>query len=190
MPANFPTSDKALEFQFSFIQSGGIPVLLSMLSKASFLSGADIHTKRFGFFIFKLLPKNLTDCFLSIRSAYLSILRLSKVTLSVLSCLCWREPASAVDSGAVSQGPNISTDYFVRAVANQLLQHLRAETSALCSIKPDAEVVKSVIRLAWASSSGNYPLLNTPWEELGPIPLAIGTVHYQDEYITEEIQVM
>ena len=75
-------------------------------------------------------------------------------------------------------------------VQSQLLQHLRAETSALCSIKPDAEVVKSVIRLAWASSSGNYPLLNTPWEELGPIPLAIGTVHYQDEYITEEIQVM
>ena len=81
-----------------------------------------------------------------------------------------------------SQGPKISTAYFVRAVASQLLQHLGAETSAMCSIKPDAEVVKSVVRLAWASSSGNYQLLNTPWEELGPIPLAIGTVHYQDEY--------
>jgi hypothetical protein len=106
------------------------------------------------------------------------------VTLCVLSSLCWREPASAVDSGAVTQGqgPNISSDYFVRAVANQLLQHLRAETSLLCSIKPNAEVVKSVIRLAWASSSGNYQLLNMPWEELGHIPLAIGTVHYQDEY--------
>jgi ubiquitin carboxyl-terminal hydrolase 9/24 len=49
MPANFPTSEKALEFQLCFIQSGGIPLLLSMLSKASFLSGADIHTKRFDF---------------------------------------------------------------------------------------------------------------------------------------------
>lgn len=46
MPANSPTSEKALEFQFSFIRSGGIPLLLGMLSKNNFLAGADVPTKR------------------------------------------------------------------------------------------------------------------------------------------------
>ena len=106
--------------------------------------------------------------------------------------LCWRDmppEASAPQSSAVQQaGPNITSDYFVRAVANQLVQQLRGDAAVLCSFKPDADVFKSLIRLAWASSSGEYKLLTAPWEELGSIPLAAANVQYQENEYCEDMQ--
>lgn len=105
----------------------------------------------------------------------------------MLSYLSWREPSEVGLSPQQQQGPTVASDYFVRAVASQLVQHLRADANTLCGAKPDIDVAKSVIRLAWASSSGDFKLLSSTWEELGTMPLVVGTTQYQDEYC-EDVQ--
>lgn len=47
MPALNPLTDKALEFQYNFMKSGGVKLVISMLTKNNFLSNADMATKRF-----------------------------------------------------------------------------------------------------------------------------------------------
>ena len=110
----------------------------------------------------------------------MSVLRLSKVVLSVVS--------ESGSSPSPQSGPNVASDYCVRAVANQLVQHLRSDAAVLHSVKPDADVVRSLIRIAWASSSGDYKLLTTPWDELGSIPLGVATLHYQENEYCEDMQ--
>ena len=46
MPGQTSLVENALEFQFNFIKSGGIPVVLGMITKNNFMSKADIPTKR------------------------------------------------------------------------------------------------------------------------------------------------
>jgi len=122
------------------------------------------------------------------RSAYLSVLRLSKVVLSVVSSLSWRDASDSGNVPSLQAGPNVASDYCVRAVANQLLQHLRNEAVVLHTVKPDVDVIKSLIRIAWASSSGDYKLLTTPWDELGSIPFGVATVQYQENEYCEDMQ--
>ena len=196
MPANFPTSEKALDFQFGFIHCGGIPLLLSMISKNSFLAVADIPTKRYTLIDQKSITGIvLTGLFtphasrIGCRSAYLSVLRLSKVVLSVVSSLSWRDTPESGGAPSLQSGPNVgASDYCVRAVANQLVQHLRGDAVVLHSVKPDVDVVKSLIRIAWASSSGDYKLLTTPWDELGSMPLGVATLQYQENEYCEDMQ--
>jgi len=76
---------------------------------------------------------------------------------------------------------------LVRAVANQLLQHLRCDAAALCVARPDVDVVKALVRLAWAGSGGDYRLLAASWRELGSMPLLAGQKAFQDEYC-EDVQ--
>jgi hypothetical protein len=58
----------------------------------------------------------------------------------------------------------------------------------LNSIKPDSEVVRSLIRLAWSSSSGNYDLLITSWEDLGSVQLTPGNAESQENEYSEDMQ--
>ena len=46
MPADGPLSDKCCEFHRQFLKSGGGTVVLDMLNKNNFLSGADLATRR------------------------------------------------------------------------------------------------------------------------------------------------
>lgn len=63
MPALEPLSEKAFDFQFHFIMSGEAQMFLEMLTKNNFMSNADVSTKR---------------------SAYLSVLKICKLILTVL----------------------------------------------------------------------------------------------------------
>ncbi|KAJ4427081.1 hypothetical protein ANN_24696 [Periplaneta americana] len=63
MPALDPLSEKAFEFQYNFINSGDAPVILDMLTKNNFLPNADVATKR---------------------SAYLTVLKMCKLLLTVI----------------------------------------------------------------------------------------------------------
>lgn len=54
MPANSLASDKITDFQLGFILNRGIPLLFGMLRNGSFLSSADIPTRRYA-----QLPKAL-----------------------------------------------------------------------------------------------------------------------------------
>ncbi|PSN47507.1 putative ubiquitin carboxyl-terminal hydrolase FAF-X [Blattella germanica] len=63
MPALDPLSEKAFEFQYNFLKSGDAPVILDMLTKNNFLPNADVATKR---------------------SAYLTVLKMCKLLLTVI----------------------------------------------------------------------------------------------------------
>ncbi|XP_023706840.1 probable ubiquitin carboxyl-terminal hydrolase FAF-X isoform X1 [Cryptotermes secundus] len=63
MPALDPLSDKAFEFQYNFFKSGDAQVILDMLTKNNFLPNADVATKR---------------------SAYLTVLKMCKLLLTVI----------------------------------------------------------------------------------------------------------
>ena len=105
-----------------------------------------------------------------------------------MSSLSWRDvPETGVSSLPLGPG-NVASDYCVRAVANQLVQHLRSDASILHMVKPDVDVVRSLIRIAWASSSGDYQLLTTPWDDLGTIPLGVAAVQYQENEYCEDMQ--
>ncbi|XP_075236606.1 ubiquitin carboxyl-terminal hydrolase-like faf isoform X2 [Lycorma delicatula] len=69
MPALDPLSDKAFEFQLSFLGSPHAPVILDMLTKNNFLPNADVATKR---------------------SAYLTVLKMCKLLLSVIGHVMYR----------------------------------------------------------------------------------------------------
>ena len=181
-------SEKSSEFQLGFILRGGIPLLLNMLSTNSFLGTADIPTKRYAF----ILLRNFTlfNFFFLIRSAYLSILRLSKVVLAVMSNLCLRNLVESQTAVLQTSSPCIATDNVVRAVAGRLAQHMQSDTDAtvlLGGVKPDAEVVRSLIRLAWASSSGDYQLLDILWDELGSMKPNNTAIPIQENEYSEDI---
>ncbi|RZF36782.1 hypothetical protein LSTR_LSTR013963 [Laodelphax striatellus] len=69
MPASDPLSDKAFEFQLNFLCSPHAPFDIDMLTKNNFLPNADIATKR---------------------SAYLMVLKMCKLLLSVLGHIMYR----------------------------------------------------------------------------------------------------
>lgn len=105
----------------------------------------------------------------------MSILRLSKVVLTVMSSIrtVLDSPAQTIALHTVTSCA--ATDNVVRAVASRLALHMQADPEAgllLSSVKPDEEVVRSLVRLAWASSSGDYQLLESPWNELGSVKLS------------------
>ena len=122
----------------------------------------------------------------------MNILRLSKVLLSILSHLSWRDQTeSSTQSVLQNANPCVAADYFLRAVASQLSQHLVDDSNArhlLNSIKPDFEVVRSLIRLAWSSSNGDYELLVTSWEDLGSVSLTLGNTESQENEYSEDMQ--
>lgn len=123
MPALDPMSERAFEFQYNFIKSGEAGVILDMLTKNKFLPNADETTKR---------------------SAYLTVLRLCKLLLTVMgnmmACVmdevqqtstpenhdhhCNNRGRVAVLKQALQSVPNQSTEYMLRNVAAKLAQHL------------------------------------------------------------------
>jgi hypothetical protein len=83
----------------------------------------------------------------------------------------------------------IATDNVVRAIAVRLTQHMQGDSDAsllLCGVKPDEEVVRSLVRLAWASSSGDYQLLDSPWDELGSVKINSFLTPIQENEYSED----
>ena len=46
MPASGTLGEEASEFQYNFLKSGGLPLVLSMLTRNNFLPNADMETRR------------------------------------------------------------------------------------------------------------------------------------------------
>lgn len=83
-----------------------------------------------------------------------------------------------------------ATDSVVRAVASRLAQHMQTDSDAsllLSSIKPDEEVARSLVRLTWASSSGDYQLLESSWNDLGMVKLNTTVSPTQENEYSEDI---
>ncbi|XP_046668911.1 probable ubiquitin carboxyl-terminal hydrolase FAF-X isoform X3 [Homalodisca vitripennis] len=128
MPAADPLSEKAFEFQMNFLRCSEAHVILEMLTKNNFLPKADVATKR---------------------SAYLMVLKICKLLLSVLGHVMYRcleeSPVPgdqecpdgmvqrcpvSVLKHALASVPNISTEYMLRNVACQLAENYAEQVAS------------------------------------------------------------
>ncbi|XP_043361853.1 probable ubiquitin carboxyl-terminal hydrolase FAF-X isoform X5 [Dermochelys coriacea] len=139
MPASAPLGEDASDFQYNFLKSGGLPLVLSMLTRNNFLPNADMETRR---------------------GAYLNALKIAKLLLTAIgfghvravaeACQPVVEGTSPVspinqathDQAVVLQTalqniPNPTSECMLRNVAIRLAQQISDETNA--GNEPDME---------------------------------------------------
>lgn len=128
----------------------------------------------------------------------MSILRLSKVVLAILSQRCSDllnpvgEPTT--QEGSSSSSSIASAEFLARVGASPLSQHTGAAAclnahSITRDMEPDEEVFRALVRLAWASCNGDYHLmLTTSWEDLSLVQLPSGTAQVDENEYADDTQ--
>ena len=160
MPSSTAAMDKTFEFQINFVRARGVPAVNGMLTKNNFLAAADLATKR---------------------AAHLIVLKMSKFLFSVagyslvhmVADACQPDSSTSVTPATHNQAvvlqqamhhvPNPSTEMMVRNFAQRVAPSLLGVGSAHM---PDHATVSAIIRLAWASASGNPALAAASTDEL------------------------
>uniref|UniRef100_A0A8C5P965 ubiquitinyl hydrolase 1 n=1 Tax=Leptobrachium leishanense TaxID=445787 RepID=A0A8C5P965_9ANUR len=162
MPANAPLGEDASDFQFNFLKSGGLPLVLSMLTRNNFLPNADMETRR---------------------SAYLNALKVAKLLLTAIGYGHVRAVAEACqpvaegtntaihDQAVVLQNalqniPNPTSECMLRNVAIRLAQQISDEASKYI---PDICVIRAIQKIIWASGCGSVQLVFSANEEISKI---------------------
>lgn len=93
MPAGAPLADDSSDFQFHFLKSGGLPLVLSMLTRNNFLPNADMETRR---------------------GAYLNALKIAKLLLTAIGYGHVRAVAEACQPGVEGVNPMTSVIDFLK----------------------------------------------------------------------------
>uniref|UniRef100_A0A6I8RWE9 ubiquitinyl hydrolase 1 n=1 Tax=Xenopus tropicalis TaxID=8364 RepID=A0A6I8RWE9_XENTR len=162
MPANAPLGEDASDFQYNFLKSGGLPLILSMLTRNNFLPNADMETRR---------------------SAYLNALKVAKLLLTAIGYGHVRAVAEACqpvvegtnpathDQAVVLQNalqniPNPTSECMLRNVAIRLAQQISDEASKYI---PDICVIRAIQKIIWASGCGSVQLVFSANEEISKI---------------------
>ncbi|XP_036126688.1 probable ubiquitin carboxyl-terminal hydrolase FAF-X isoform X7 [Molossus molossus] len=168
MPAGAPLADDSSDFQFHFLKSGGLPLVLSMLTRNNFLPNADMETRR---------------------GAYLNALKIAKLLLTAIGYGHVRAVAEAFqpsvegvnpitsvnqvthDQAVVLQSalqsiPNPSSECMLRNVSIRLAQQISDEASRYI---PDICVIRAIQKIIWASGCGALQLVFSPNEEITKI---------------------
>ncbi|XP_061081564.1 probable ubiquitin carboxyl-terminal hydrolase FAF-X isoform X1 [Conger conger] len=172
MPASGTLGEDASEFQYNFLKSGGLPLVLSMLTRNNFLPNADMETRR---------------------GAYLNTLKIAKLLLTAVgfghvkavaeACHPVVEGTSPVspinqathDQALVLQNalqniPNPSSECMLRNVAVRLAQQISDENFFQASkYIPDICVIRAVQKIVWASGCGTVQLVFSSNEEISKI---------------------
>lgn len=157
MPAHNPCSEAAQEFQYSFVQSGGVPVVLGMLTRPDFLPTLDPVIKRSSYLLVLKLCKLLLTTV-----GYCVVLSVS--TEEACNSICTSRDPSELSQRvaqlqlALQHVPNPGPDCMVRNVSQTLAKLLREEGAGHL---PDISTVRALIRRAWASSCGSTHLVNS-----------------------------
>uniref|UniRef100_A0A2K5PFG1 ubiquitinyl hydrolase 1 n=1 Tax=Cebus imitator TaxID=2715852 RepID=A0A2K5PFG1_CEBIM len=168
MPAGAPLTDDSSDFQFHFLKSGGLPLVLSMLTRNNFLPNADMETRR---------------------GAYLNALKIAKLLLTAIGYGHVRAVAEACQPGvegvnpmtpvnqvthdqavvlqsALQSIPNPSSECMLRNVSVRLAQQISDEASRYM---PDICVIRAIQKIIWASGCGSLQLVFSPNEEITKI---------------------
>ncbi|KAM9576986.1 ubiquitin carboxyl-terminal hydrolase 9X isoform 6-T6 [Trichechus inunguis] len=168
MPAGAPLADDSSDFQFHFLKSGGLPLVLSMLTRNNFLPNADMETRR---------------------GAYLNALKIAKLLLTAIGYGHVRAVAEACQPGvegvssmtsvnqvthdqavvlqsALQSIPNPSSECMLRNVSIRLAQQISDEASRYM---PDICVIRAIQKIIWASGCGALQLVFSPNEEITKI---------------------
>lgn len=105
MPAGAPLADDSSDFQFHFLKSGGLPLVLSMLTRNNFLPNADMETRR---------------------GAYLNALKIAKLLLTAIGYGHVRAVAEACQPGVEGVNPMASViQTFKKSFYNNRWQFLK-----------------------------------------------------------------
>lgn len=168
MPAGAPLTDDSSDFQFHFLKSGGLPLVLSMLTRNNFLPNADMETRR---------------------GAYLNALKIAKLLLTAIGYGHVRAVAEACQPGvegvnpmtsvnqvthdqavvlqsALQSIPNPSSECMLRNVSVRLAQQISDEASRYM---PDICVIRAIQKIIWTSGCGGLQLVFSPNEEVTKI---------------------
>ncbi|XP_060732327.1 probable ubiquitin carboxyl-terminal hydrolase FAF-X isoform X13 [Tachysurus vachellii] len=168
MPASGTLGEDASDFQYNFLRSGGLPLVLSMLTRNNFLPNADMETRR---------------------GAYLNALKIAKLLLTAVgfghvkavaeACQPVAEgniPVSPINQATHDQAlvlqsalqniPNPSAECMLRNVAIRLAQQISDEASKYI---PDIGVIRAVQKIVWASGCGSIQLVFSSIEEISNI---------------------
>ncbi|XP_026803665.1 probable ubiquitin carboxyl-terminal hydrolase FAF-X isoform X8 [Pangasianodon hypophthalmus] len=172
MPASGTLGEDASDFQYNFLRSGGLPLVLSMLTRNNFLPNADMETRR---------------------GAYLNALKIAKLLLTAVgfghvkavaeACQPVAEgniPVSPINQATHDQAlvlqsalqniPNPSAECMLRNVAIRLAQQISDENFFQASkYIPDIGVIRAVQKIVWASGCGSIQLVFSSIEDISNI---------------------
>ncbi|XP_069745429.1 ubiquitin carboxyl-terminal hydrolase 9X isoform X3 [Narcine bancroftii] len=168
MPASAPLGEDASDFQYNFLKSGGVSLVLGMLTRNNFLLNADVETRR---------------------AAYLNALKIAKLLLTAVGYGHVRAVAEAfqpvvegsstvspinhathsqavVLQNALHNIPNPTSECMLRNVAIRLAQQISDEASKYI---PDICVIRAVQKIVWASGCGSIHHVFSSSEEISKI---------------------
>ncbi|XP_058260184.1 probable ubiquitin carboxyl-terminal hydrolase FAF-X isoform X2 [Hemibagrus wyckioides] len=168
MPASGTMGEDASDFQYNFLKSGGLPLVLGMLTRNNFLPNTDRETRR---------------------GAYLNALKIGKLLLTAIgfghvkavaeACQPVVEgtnPTSPINQATHDQAlvlqnalqniPNPASECMLRNVAIRLAQQIFEEASKYI---PDISVIRAVQKIVWASGCGSIQLVFSSSEEISKI---------------------
>ncbi|XP_059824243.1 probable ubiquitin carboxyl-terminal hydrolase FAF-X isoform X1 [Mobula hypostoma] len=174
MPASAPLGEDASDFQYNFLKSGGVSLVLGMLTRNNFLLNADVETRR---------------------AAYLNALKIAKLLLTAVGYGHVRAVAEAfqpvvegsstvspinhathsqavVLQNALHNIPNPTSDCMLRNVAIRLAQQISDEALTHAEASkyiPDICVIRAVQKIVWASGCGSIQLVFSSNEEISKI---------------------
>ena len=150
--AHGPMPEKAFEFQLQLVKAGGVGMILKMLTNEKLLSCADIFTQKAG---------------------YLALLKLAKFLLTVAGHSLFflvvesQQPSSTTRVSDATHNHAVMLQQALHAgipcpgevLLRQSIQKLgQTLLEAGAEPLPDIGVVKSVLRLAWASSAADISI--------------------------------
>ncbi|XP_075395925.1 ubiquitin carboxyl-terminal hydrolase 9X-like isoform X2 [Tenrec ecaudatus] len=168
MPAGAHLTDDSSDFEFHFLKSGGLPIVLSMLTRNNFLPSTDMETRR---------------------SAYFNALKIAKLLLTAIGYGHVRAIAEAcqpavgsanpvtpinqvthnqavVLQNALQSIPNPSTECMLRNISIHLAKQITNEASKYI---PDTCVIRALQKIIWTSGCGALELLFSSHEEVSKI---------------------
>ncbi|XP_071463035.1 ubiquitin carboxyl-terminal hydrolase 9X-like isoform X2 [Marmota flaviventris] len=168
MPAGAPLTDMSSDFQFHFLKSGGLPLVLSMLIRNNFLPNTDTETRRGAYFNALKIAKLLLTAI-----GYGHVRAVAEACQPVVD---GAEPITLInqvthDQAVVLQGalqsiPNPSSECMLRNVPIRLAQQISDEASRYM---PDTCVIRGIQKIIWASGCGALELVFSPNEEITKI---------------------
>ncbi|XP_060232828.1 probable ubiquitin carboxyl-terminal hydrolase FAF-X isoform X1 [Meriones unguiculatus] len=165
MPAGGPLADISSDFQYHFLKSGGLRLVLSMLVKNNFLPNTDVETRRDAYFSALKIAKLLLTAI-----GYGHVQAVAEACQPVPDGTDPKTPINQVthDQAVVLQNalqsiPNPTSECMLRNVSVRLAQQISGLASKYI---PDICVIRAMQKIVWASGCGSLELVFSPNEEI------------------------
>ncbi|XP_062941292.1 probable ubiquitin carboxyl-terminal hydrolase FAF-X isoform X3 [Cynocephalus volans] len=186
MPAGISLADRSTDFQFHFLKSGGLHLVLSMLIRNNFLPNTDTETRKGAYFNALKIAKLLLTAI-----GYGHVRAVAEACQPVVDGADPITPINQVthDQAVVLQNalqsiPNPSSECMLRNVSIRLAQQISDEASRYI---PDICVIKAIQKIIWACGCGALELVFSPNEEITKIYEMTASARKEPEVEDEQV---